>query len=329
METPQLDGDLLRARANARNLIAAHRYADAIRTIHLALGREPSDPTLWCLLAQAHVEARHRSEALEAAEKAVSVDPEREWPHRLLALAFDATDRVDEALSEANRAIALAPRTENVYVVLAQVSIHAGALDDAYSAAETAIALAPESPNGYNLAGLVLLKRSAPKEAEGRFRLALARQPDNSEALNNLGVALLRQGKVEAFDQFQAAARNSPLGLGSRNLSGELDQLATRSAVVGAFIPFLAWIGVLLVMQETVLRAVAFTLVYVELLVIIGFFKTRFRARRQYGALIDAYVQTNGRWTARGLRRGIMLTADAPRAIPLFFWRRLRDRSHP
>src|ERR1700761_2953964 len=83
------------ARADA--MLDMKRYDQACGVLARLVAAEPENARAWCLLARAHLGAGRHQQAVDAANRAVSLDPSDEWPHRLASNAVLDTDNYPEA----------------------------------------------------------------------------------------------------------------------------------------------------------------------------------------------------------------------------------------
>ena len=216
----------------ARDLIAARRPADAIKTVLDALSTAPDDAELHCVLAQANLVLKQPGEALKAATRAVQLAPDDEWGHRLRSISLRLLKRPAEAVAAAAESVRLEPDLAFAQQTLGEAYLAAGNTTDAYAAAYEARRLDPDSADTYDLLGRCMLNQGRPAEAEAAFRHALQLEPDFAMAHNNLGVALRRQGRgVEAVHAFNAAAKLDP----SSEVARKNVYSGTRALIGGGF----------------------------------------------------------------------------------------------
>src|ERR1700744_3052933 len=95
------------ARADA--MLDMKRYDQACGVLSRLGAAEPENARAWCLLARAHLGAGRPQAAVEAANRAVTLDPADEWPHRLASNALVHLGNVTDALRAAREARRLAP----------------------------------------------------------------------------------------------------------------------------------------------------------------------------------------------------------------------------
>src|SRR4029077_11046758 len=128
-----------------------------------------------------------------AANRAVSLDPADEWPHRLASNALVHLGNYPDALRAAYEACRLAPGYWQTHVCVAQAALAGQRLDVAAEAASRARALAPTEPDVHFLSGKGSLARSDLTAAREHQEEALALDPAHSGAMNELGRIRLRR----------------------------------------------------------------------------------------------------------------------------------------
>ncbi len=141
------------------------------------------------------------SEAVEAFERAIALNPNEPWLHARLALALRDLKRFDAAESAAVRAAQLGPGDPENHLTRARVHQAAQNHVDAAEAALEALRLNPDSSDAVSLAGATLL---AAGQADRACEVALAftkAHPDD------LPVALAISGRMTYAESFTARQR--------------------------------------------------------------------------------------------------------------------------
>jgi len=159
--------------------------------------RDPDDPRQWCAVAAAWLGRDRPEAALEAARKALDLDPRSEsgadWGYRLASLAFERLGRDAEAVAAAEEAVRLAPGSWAARMRLgAALRRVPGRWREARAQAARAVRYAQEEPDPHVLAGDLALLRGEYGAAEAAYREALRRLPGHPGARVNLGLARLR-----------------------------------------------------------------------------------------------------------------------------------------
>jgi Flp pilus assembly protein TadD len=183
--------------AQARLLIGARRFQDAVAALAPYLAGAPDDDEALCLVAQARFELDQPELALDAANAALRVSPDKEWALRLASLALARLGRFGEARAAADEAVRVSPNLWLTHLQRAQVDITAKHITaTSWAAAQRAVELAPDEAGAHTTYGRVALADRQVKVAEKAFREALRLDPQDAAAHNNLGVALLRQRRL-------------------------------------------------------------------------------------------------------------------------------------
>ena len=207
--------------ADARALMVAQRYDEAIPLLQRAITQNPEDPQNRCLLALCLINVGRAEEAVEMAGSAIALDPNAEWPHRIRSQALAAIGKGNKAMQEAEEAVRADPNEAKAFFVLGERLLQRRwRLKQAAEAARRGLALDPDSFLGHDLLARIELRRRHWKQAEIGYRKALEMQPQNWVLMNNLAIALRGQGRQrEAIAMLENAARANPRStLAQRNL---------------------------------------------------------------------------------------------------------------
>jgi tetratricopeptide (TPR) repeat protein len=173
--------------AHAHALCELRRFPEAVNLLREVIAAEPQGSHTWSLLAMAELGAKDLRAGLHAAETAISLAPEEEWPHRLASTALRLMDRSEESVQHAREAVRLDPDGWQTHTTLARaLAQRKSNLAQARAAADRAIGLAPEQAEAYITAGAVAVTSKRRTEAETSFRRALAIDPNNSVAHTEL-----------------------------------------------------------------------------------------------------------------------------------------------
>ena len=142
--------------------------------------------------------------------------------------SFDSAGRTTEAIEAYQRAIELDPNMAQAHANLVGSFGRTGEIDRAEEHYATALALNPNLEELHNNWGVVQASRGDPDAAAAAFRRALELNPNSAHANANLGVALLEAGQLdEAVRRFQEAVKSDPtnrparMNLGTLALEGD------------------------------------------------------------------------------------------------------------
>lgn len=232
----------------ARYLVELHRFDEACSLLQNVVGREPDDPTAWCLLAQAYGGVERPLDALEAASRAAALAPEDDWPHRLRSVSLQELGAGESAVEAAREAVRTGSWGWQPHIRLAIALVFAkGDLEEAHAEAERGVELAPNRPATHYALGLVASASRNPEEAELCFRRALALDPEHAPSHNALASMQLATGRwspgslAGAASGFRDAVQADPrAGPSARNLELVLRHFLARVSYLVFVIVWLA-----------------------------------------------------------------------------------------
>ncbi len=150
-------------------------------------------------------------QALEATEKAISLQDDVAGYHSIRGVILQALGRHDEAVASHRRAVALKPGLAEAQSNLGIALKDVGLVDEAASCFRAAIALKPELVELHNNLGLALHAQGKFDEAIASYRRAIGLNPAFADAYNNLGASLKELGREpEAIDAYRRAIDLQP-----------------------------------------------------------------------------------------------------------------------
>ncbi len=193
-------------RANA--LCELRRFTEAAELLHQTIASNPENAEAWSLLAAAELGAGNDEACLQAAETAISLDPESEWPHRLASAVLRRMDRIGESIHHAREAVHIDPNSWPAFIELARsLTYNKSDLNEAREAAAQALALAPDRAATHLAAGVVAAASKDRAGAEAFFRKALSIEPENTTAHNELArMQTKRQTRINPTGLANAAS---------------------------------------------------------------------------------------------------------------------------
>ncbi|WP_245878314.1 tetratricopeptide repeat protein [Streptosporangium subroseum] len=159
----------------------------------VSLPPSPDGPREWCITAVTLLGHDQPEAALDAARKAVDLDPGADWGYRLASLSFERLGRDAEAVAAAEEAVRLAPGSWAARLRLgAALRRVPGRWRESWAQAARAVRYAPDEPDAHVLVGDLALLRGEHRRAETAYRNALRRLEDHPGARINLGLTFLR-----------------------------------------------------------------------------------------------------------------------------------------
>jgi tetratricopeptide (TPR) repeat protein len=211
------------ALARARSLMEIRRFADARETLSSALSDPETAAEANCLVAQSFVGQGKYRDALKAAGRASSMEPNEEWAHRLRAIGHQGLGQHKKALTAAQEAARLAPSSLPALNVLAMSQINCGKRKLAVQTAETGLSAHPHAALAHETAGVVAMANRDWKGAEEHLRESMRTNPNDADVAQHLAAVLKKLGrKQEAAETLLAAARADPTRTGTRHALGRL-----------------------------------------------------------------------------------------------------------
>lgn len=190
------ESSLLLPRVQA--LLDVRRESDAIALLQQLLAAEPTDARAWRLLAYAHDQGGDHHAALDAANRALALDPEDEWGHRLASSALGGLRRWVPAAQAARAAVRLDPANwlgqAHLTHALMDHALYAPKIwtngplvRDARQAADRAVELAPDQPDAHYCRARLHQRLQKPKQARAGYRRVLELDPQHPGAITALG----------------------------------------------------------------------------------------------------------------------------------------------
>lgn len=194
------------------------RYEIILRLCRSALDLDPKYARAWALLALAQSDMHRRDVAIEetgidAAEKALQLDPELAEPHSVRADYLAKLGRFEEADAETAMALTIDPDSWEVNKEAALVSYRQGRLEEAMERFSRAVAL---MENDYRSAGMMLSCAAGLGDSEAVDRAAqivieraervIAADRSNASALAYGANALAALGELERAKEWMRRA---------------------------------------------------------------------------------------------------------------------------
>jgi TolB-like protein/serine/threonine protein kinase/Flp pilus assembly protein TadD len=191
--------------------------AQTLELLRRAVQIDPGFARAWALLSRvlvfqvmhqqegAAAPAEGRTEALQAAEKAVALSPDLAEGHISVGRVYELLDGDStKAIEEYNRALKLTPRNSDALMRLATIAGERG--DEALhlELAERALASDPLNPTVLAMSGARYLNMGKLREAEAAFRKLKEVSPRDAFVPGYLGQTLLLEGyPAEALASFE------------------------------------------------------------------------------------------------------------------------------
>lgn len=189
---------------------------NSISAFKLATDRDPENPFYNNSLAYAYSKAELYDDAIEHYQKAISLNPDKEWTsivcQALGSIYAEVKGNVEAAVSTYQAGIILDPNNYEIYLSLGDIYMAAYDLESAIRTYCDAILLNPEDYRGYSKAGIALWENDYLEEALVSFHKSIDLNPENEYAHNNLGILYLDglNDAEEALEYFETAVELNP-----------------------------------------------------------------------------------------------------------------------
>jgi len=178
------------------------RNKEALEAAEKAVEIDPNYAVAWVNMAAALLKLGRNDEALQASEKAIVLDPNYAIAWNNKAAALDKLGRNEEALEVSEKTIDLDPNFANPWITIADVYRKTKRYDESLQASEKAIEIDPQSAQAWvnKAAALLNLKRN--NETLQASEKAIEIDAQSALAWVNKAAALLNLGRYE--DSLQA-----------------------------------------------------------------------------------------------------------------------------
>lgn len=189
---------------------------NSISAFKLAVDNDSENPFYNNSLAYAYSKAELYDDAIEHYQKAISINPDKEWTsivcQALGSIYAEVKGNIEAGISTYQAGIILDPNNYELYLSLGDTYMATYDLDSAIRTYCDAIMLNPEDYRGYSKAGIALWEKDYLEEALVSFHKSIDLNPENEYAHNNLGILYLDGlgDAEEALEYFEAAIELNP-----------------------------------------------------------------------------------------------------------------------
>jgi tetratricopeptide (TPR) repeat protein len=181
---------------SAQSLAALGEWNLARLGLERATTSDPSYAPAWALLAEARQQTRH-PEALEALQRALSLNPEEASTHAYLGLYWQRQNQPENATQAFQRAVELEPTNPYWLISLSETSFASGQLTAAYAYAAQSTRIAPQNADTWRALAIFCLKTEACLKQDGLSAALKARQqtPNDWRSAHLLGQVFMTLGE--------------------------------------------------------------------------------------------------------------------------------------
>ena len=171
-------------------------FSKALGELQAYMFSAEPNPGLHELAAWLHLAAKNPTAAAEASQKALAIDPKRNFAHIYLGQALGRQGKTDQAVQSFERAIEINPRHTGAYLLLADLHLSGGNLDSALPYYRKAYEWEPNSAMvRIGLARALLESGQDPDWALTLAEQAMQQQPENCIVSDTLAWAYHKKGR--------------------------------------------------------------------------------------------------------------------------------------
>jgi len=179
-------------------LAALGRLDDALTALRDASALDPTNPIIWCNMADLLWKKEKRAEAFELCKVSLKIDPKYVRALVLKANLLLESDRVPEAQGVLDEARRINPSDPEVLFGMSWVLDKQHRTEEALAQLEMALAFQDENFTMLRQYGWLLLKAGRLNDALSSLTRVLNHDPSDAEALRGKVLVLLAQGERQA-----------------------------------------------------------------------------------------------------------------------------------
>lgn len=190
-----------------RLLLSQHRYEMAERELRTLLTEDPQDADAHALLSLCLLhDPQRQSDATEAAQQAVGLQPDQPLGYYALAVSYLQRNRPQEAESTIREALRLDPYDADGFAVLSRSFLARNKYQEALAAARQGLAVDADHIDCGNMRSISLERLGRGEEAIASASENLRRDPDDPMSHAAHGLTLLNSRR---YDEAQVAFREA------------------------------------------------------------------------------------------------------------------------
>ncbi|MFN8353918.1 MAG: tetratricopeptide repeat protein [Spirosomataceae bacterium] len=200
-------------------------YAKSIQNFEKAIEKKPDEmKKLYWMLATGYYYTNAIDKSIEAANKALALDPKNANAHNVLGLCDSKLEKYPEAQSHYLTAIKLQPSFSDPYINVSHIHHRLGQYDQEVDYLLKAIKANPKATLAYKNLGVSYIAQNQPEKAIEYWKKGIQADPKDGSFDYNIGLRYGMQGNVaEAIKWYQQAARKGDTNaiefLKARNVS--------------------------------------------------------------------------------------------------------------
>lgn len=235
--------------ARGRLLQSQHRMQDAIACYKQALELDANHTPSFLMLALCWMnEDDTAPQSVDAARRAVALEPENAFARSVLALALNAnakdgqTAAIKEALQQAEEAVNFDPDSDFSHAVLARLHLRLRDYPKAEASARAALSLDTENTMAAEVLSAALLLQKKDGDNQDLIQYQLQRNAEDDSAHTSAGWLAVMQGEHKKANQhFLEALRLNPMNENAR--MGLIESFRARSLFYRSYLRFGHWMN--------------------------------------------------------------------------------------
>ncbi len=235
--------------ARGRLLQSQHRLPDAIACYQQALALDAHHTLSYVMLALCWMQEDDTApKSIDAAQRAIALEPENAFARSVLALALNAnakdgqTAAVKAALLQAEEAVNLDPDSDFSHAVLARLHLRLRDYPKAEASARAALALDTENTMAAEVLSVALLLQKKDGDNAELIQYQLQRNAEDDSAHTSAGwMAVMKGDHKKANQHFLEALRLNPMNENAR--MGLIESFRARSWFYRSYLRFGHWMN--------------------------------------------------------------------------------------
>jgi tetratricopeptide (TPR) repeat protein len=179
------------------NISSPTKHQDALNAFEKALSIDPKLTTAWIYKGLALANLGRYQDSLNAFENALSIDPKLSMAWYYRGTALYSLGRFQDALDSYENALSIDPTMESAWCNKGTALVNLGKNEEGLVAFERALSIDSNDSLAWNSKGIALINLGRNEEAVKDFERALSINPKYVKAINNKTAALANLGKSD------------------------------------------------------------------------------------------------------------------------------------
>jgi tetratricopeptide (TPR) repeat protein len=179
------------------NINSPTKHQDALNAFEKALSIDPTLITAWIYKGLALANLGRHHDSLDAFEKALSIDPKLSMAWYYRGIALYSLSRFQNALDSYENALVIDPKLESAWCNKGTTLINLGKYEESLIAIEKALSIDSNDSIAWNSKGVALINLGRNEEAVMAFEKAISINPRYVKAINSKTTALANLGRPD------------------------------------------------------------------------------------------------------------------------------------